>query len=79
MDGEVPKPFEYFDKGMMAQVGRGAAVVELPTGGRMTGLSGLGHLVGRPLGLLNGAEEKARLSSTGVGIYSPTNGASEFC
>ena len=37
VDGEQAHPFEYFDKGFMAQVGRGAAVVELPNGATMTG------------------------------------------
>ena len=59
LDGKSLEPFEYFNKGMMAQVGRGAAVVELPIGGAMTGhLAGLAWL-GVHLALLNGAEEKA--------------------
>ena len=37
VDGEQAHPFEYFDKGFMARVGRGAAVVELPNGATMTG------------------------------------------
>ena len=59
LDGKQPKPFEYFNKGMMAQVGRGAAVVELPTGGRMTGHLAWLAWLGVHLALLNGAEEKA--------------------
>jgi NADH dehydrogenase len=43
---------------MMAQVGRGAAVVELPTGGRMTGHLAWLAWLGVHLSLLNGAEEK---------------------
>ena len=59
LDGKQPEPFEYFNKGMMAQVGRGAAVVELPTGGRMTGHLAWMAWLGVHLALLNGAEEKA--------------------
>ena len=58
LDGKQPKPFEYFNKGMMAQVGRGAAVVELPTGGTMTGHLAWLAWLGVHLSLLNGAEEK---------------------
>jgi NADH dehydrogenase len=35
--GEATKPFTYFDKGMMATIGRRSAVVELPKGLRMRG------------------------------------------
>jgi NADH dehydrogenase len=59
LDGKQPEPFEYFNKGMMAQVGRGAAVVELPTGGTMTGHLAWLAWLGVHLSLLNGAEEKA--------------------
>jgi NADH dehydrogenase len=59
LDGKPPKPFEYFNKGLMAQVGRGAAVVELPTGGTMTGHLAWLAWLGVHLSLLNGAEEKA--------------------
>ena len=59
LDGKQPKPFEYFNKGLMAQVGRGAAVVELPTGGTMTGHLAWLAWLGVHLSLLNGAEEKA--------------------
>jgi NADH:ubiquinone reductase (H+-translocating) len=59
LDGKQPEPFKYFNKGMMAQVGRGAAVVELPTGGRMTGHLAWLAWLGVHLALLNGADEKA--------------------
>jgi NADH:ubiquinone reductase (H+-translocating) len=59
LDGKQPEPFEYFNKGMMAQVGRGAAVVELPIGGTMTGHLAWLAWLGVHLALLNGAEEKA--------------------
>jgi NADH:ubiquinone reductase (H+-translocating) len=59
LDGKQPEPFEYLNKGMMAQVGRGAAVVELPIGGTMTGHLAWLAWLGVHLALLNGAEEKA--------------------
>ena len=58
LDGKQAEPFEYFNKGTMAQVGRGAAVVELPTGGTMTGHLAWLAWLGVHLSLLNGAEEK---------------------
>jgi len=58
LDGKQVEPFEYFNKGTMAQVGRGAAVVELPTGGTMTGHLAWLAWLGVHLSLLNGAEEK---------------------
>ena len=59
LDGKQAKPFEYFDKGFMAQVGRGAAVVELPTGATMTGTVAWLAWLGVHLALLSGAEEKS--------------------
>ena len=59
LHGKLGEPFEYFDKGFMAQVGRGAAVVELPTGGTMTGTPAWLAWLGVHLCLLNGAEEKS--------------------
>jgi NADH dehydrogenase len=56
--GKPTKPFEYFDKGTMAQIGRGAAVVELPTGGTLTGHVAWLAWLGVHLSLLSGAEEK---------------------
>jgi NADH dehydrogenase len=58
LDGKHPEPFEFFHKGIMAQVGRGAAVVQLPTGGTMTGHLAWLAWLGVHLALLNGAEEK---------------------
>jgi NADH dehydrogenase len=37
VDGKEAKPFAYHDKGTMATIGRGAAVVQLPHGRTMTG------------------------------------------
>ena len=59
LESKQPEPFKYLNKGMMAQVGRGAAVVELPTGGTMTGHLAWLAWLGVHLALLNGAEEKA--------------------
>jgi len=56
--GKPAKPFEYFDKGTMAQIGRGAAVVELPGGGTLTGHVAWLAWLGVHLSLLSGAEEK---------------------
>jgi NADH:ubiquinone reductase (H+-translocating) len=58
VSGQQPEPFQYFDKGTMAQVGRGAAVVELPWGGTLTGHIAWLTWLGVHLALLNGAEEK---------------------
>jgi NADH dehydrogenase len=56
--GQQPEPFQYVDKGTMAQVGRGAAVVEMPWGGTLTGHVAWMAWFGVHLALLNGAEEK---------------------
>jgi NADH dehydrogenase len=56
--GEPPEPFKYLDKGTMAQVARGAGVVELPWGGTMTGHLAWLAWLGVHLALLNGAEER---------------------
>ena len=59
LEGKQPEPFKYLNKGTMAQVGRGAAVVELPTGGTLRGHLAWLAWLGVHLALLNGAEEKA--------------------
>jgi NADH dehydrogenase len=56
--GQQPEPFQYHDKGTMAQVGHGAAVVEFPWGGTLTGHVAWLAWLGVHLALLNGAEEK---------------------
>jgi NADH:quinone reductase (non-electrogenic) len=56
--GKPAEPFHYIDKGTMAQIGRGAAVVELPTGGTLTGRVAWLAWLGVHLSLLSGAEEK---------------------
>jgi NADH:ubiquinone reductase (H+-translocating) len=37
VEGKTPEPFKYLDKGTMAQIGHGAAVIEFATGQTMTG------------------------------------------
>jgi len=59
LEGKEAEPFKYLNKGTMAQVGRGAAVVELPTGGTLKGHLAWLAWLGVHLALLNGAEEKA--------------------
>jgi NADH dehydrogenase len=56
--GDSLEPFHYTNKGTMAQIGRGAAVVELPSGGTLTGPIAWMTWLGVHLSLLNGAEEK---------------------
>lgn len=58
VDHQPLAPFEYFDKGTMAQIGRGAAVVELPGGGTLQGAIAWLAWLGVHLSLLSGAEEK---------------------
>jgi NADH dehydrogenase len=56
--GKAPEPFEYLDKGTMAQIGRGAGVVEFSWGGTLTGHVAWLAWLGVHLSLLNGADEK---------------------
>ena len=58
VEGKPTEPFKYLDKGTMAQIGRGAAVIELPTGQTMTGQLAWLAWLGVHLTLLNGAEQK---------------------
>jgi NADH:ubiquinone reductase (H+-translocating) len=58
VEGKKPESFKYVDKGTMAQIGRGAAVMELPTGQTMTGQLAWLAWLGVHLTLLNGAEQK---------------------
>jgi len=61
--GEKTEPFKYLDKGFMATIGRGAAVVEMPHGHTMTGHAAWLAWLGVHLVLLSGSETKA---TTGV-------------
>jgi NADH dehydrogenase len=56
--GEPTQPFKYVDKGTMATVGRGAAIVELPGGHTMTGHSAWLAWLSIHLVLLSGGESK---------------------
>ena len=58
LTSKEPEPFKYVDKGTMAQIGHGAAVIELATGQTMTGPLAWMAWLGVHLALLNGAEEK---------------------
>ncbi|MGD9636580.1 MAG: NAD(P)/FAD-dependent oxidoreductase [Pirellulales bacterium] len=58
VEGKPLEPFQYVNKGTMAQIGHGAAVVELPNGGTLTGPIAWVTWLGVHLSLLSGAEEK---------------------
>jgi len=53
------RPFRYLDRGTMATVGRGAAVVELPWGMTLTGFLAWLSWLFVHLGLLAGGVEKS--------------------
>jgi NADH dehydrogenase len=57
--GEAAEPFVYQDKGTMATIGRGAAVVQLPKHQTLTGHAAWLAWLGVHLALLSGGEEKA--------------------
>lgn len=58
INGEQTKPFEYKDKGTMATIGRGAAIVEFHNGKTMTGHAAWLAWLGVHLMLLSGGQEK---------------------
>lgn len=60
IEGKETEPFTYFDKGVMATIGRGAAIAQLPTGNTMKGRTaslawGTVHLA-----LLTGGDSRAK-------------------
>jgi NADH dehydrogenase len=57
-EGKPAEPFKYVDKGTMATIGRGAAVVELPFGKTLTGTVAWLAWLGVHLSLLSGTQEK---------------------
>ena len=59
--GKAVEPFSYVDKGTMATIGRGAAVVELPFGRTLTGTVAWLAWLGVHLGLLSGTQEKTNV------------------
>jgi NADH dehydrogenase len=58
LKGEATEAFKYLDKGTMATIGRGAAVVEMPHG-TMTGHAAWLAWLGVHAALLSGGEEKS--------------------
>jgi len=61
VEGKPVEPFSYVDKGTMATIGRGAAVVELPFGQTLTGTVAWLAWLGVHLSLLSGAQEKTNV------------------
>ncbi len=58
LDGNAAKPFRYADRGIMATIGRRAAVIELPGGHTITGTPAWAAWAGVHLALLSGAESR---------------------
>ena len=56
--GEEPQPFKYWDKGFMATIGRGSAVVQLPNRGTLHGPLAYFAWLGVHLVLLNGMRNR---------------------
>ena len=56
--GQKTEPFKYKDKGTMATIGRGAAVVQFRSGRTITGRAAWGAWLGVHLMLLSGGEQK---------------------
>lgn len=59
LKGKETKPFKYLDKGTMATIGRGAAVVEMPNGKTMKGHAAWMAWLGIHLVLLSGGEQRS--------------------
>jgi NADH dehydrogenase len=60
ISGKATEPFSYFDKGMMATIGRGAAVAQLPGGKTMTGRVASMAWGTVHLALLTGGDNRAK-------------------
>ena len=58
--GEETKPFKYLDKGTMATIGRGAAVIQMPRGRTMTGKTAALAWGSVHLALLSTGEDRAK-------------------
>jgi NADH dehydrogenase len=58
--GEDTEPFEYFDKGSMATIGRGSAVIQMPRGRTMTGKMAALAWGSVHLALLSTGEDRAK-------------------
>jgi NADH dehydrogenase len=65
--GKEPQPFEYKDKGTMATIGRGAAVVQMLGGRTMTGLKAQAAWGAVHLALLPTNEDRAKAVVSWVG------------
>jgi NADH dehydrogenase len=60
LSGEETKPFEYFDKGTMATIGRGAAVLQMPGGKTMKGKTAALAWMSVHLALLTGGDSRTK-------------------
>jgi len=60
VEGKQTEPFEYFDKGTMATIGRGAAVIQMPRGRTMTGKAAALAWGSVHLALLSTGEDRAK-------------------
>jgi len=58
ISGEETQPFQYWDKGFMATIGRGSAVVEFPHQGTLHGPLAYFAWLGVHLALLNGVRNR---------------------
>ena len=58
--GKDTKPFKYLDKGTMATIGRGAAVIQMPRGRTMTGKMAALAWGSVHLALLSTGEDRAK-------------------
>lgn len=58
--GKATEPFDYFDKGIMATIGRGAAVAQLPGGQTMKGKTAQLAWAGVHMALLTGGDSRAK-------------------
>jgi len=67
IDGKEPTPFRYHDKGTMATIGRGAAVVQMLGGRTMTGLKAQAAWGAVHLALLPTNEDRAKAVVNWVG------------
>jgi NADH dehydrogenase len=60
LEGKTTEPFTYFDKGMMATIGRGSAVAQMPTGNTMKGKMAWLAWGAVHLALLTGGDSRAK-------------------
>ena len=60
LSGKETEPFKYFDKGMMATIGRGAAVLQMPKGKTMKGKTAALAWGSVHLALLTGGDSRTK-------------------